>query len=282
MTAPIVVGYDGSVDSRIAVDFALAEAELRKQPLVIVYALLTPVPTLPFEATYAWHHDSTEREAAEKMLTQVAAEIRADAEHVRIDTEIVDTVVASAALIEKSRTASLLVVGSRGHGGISGLLLGSTSSQVAGHAHCPVLVTRRNVEYGEQRGVVVVGVDGSELSDHAVGFAFEVADMRGAELVAVHAWRPLIPRAEAEFEDVEADVLAESLESWQRRYPDVPVRRRSVSGNTRDVLLEQSAGADLLVVGSRGRGGFAGLILGSTSQAMLHHATVPVAVVHSR
>ncbi|MFD0559087.1 nucleotide-binding universal stress UspA family protein [Stackebrandtia endophytica] len=280
MSAPIVVGYDGSVDSRIAVDFALAEAELRERGLVIVYARLTPIPTLPFEATYAWHQDNSEREAAEKMLAQVAAEIRADAEHVVVDTEIVDTASASTTLVDKSRSAHLIVVGSRGRGGISGLLLGSTSSQVAGHAHCPVLVTRRNVEYGDPRGVVAVGVDGSELSDNAVGFAFATASMRGAELLAVHAWRPLVPRAEVDFADVEADILTEAVAPWRSRYPDVPVRLRSVSGGIRDVLLEEAAGADLLVVGSRGRGGFAGLILGSTSQAMLHHAAVPVAVVH--
>ncbi|MFC7615699.1 universal stress protein [Actinokineospora soli] len=163
--------------------------------------------------------------------------------------------------------ACLVVLGSRGLGGFGGLLLGSTAVQVAAHARCPVVVVR-----GERSGDVVVGVDGSAHSVEAIAFAFGEAQRLGAGVVAVTAGSQ---------EDEAARALAESVAGWAERYPDVPVRRSVVRGHAARALVDAAADAALLVVGSRGAGGFRGMLLGSVSQGVLHHATCPVAIVRS-
>ncbi len=193
---------------------------------------------------------------------------------------------ASSVLLAEARDAALVVLGNRGLGGFAGLLLGSVAVQVSAHADGPVLVVR-----GESRadGPVVVGVDGSELSQEAVRFAFEEAAWRGTELVAVHAWLyptpvgpgdilPLVYDLDA-FRDEEERVLAEAVAGWSERYPEVPVRRRLVRGSPGRALVEESRTAQLVVVGARGRGALGGLLLGSVSHAVLHHAHCPLAIV---
>jgi nucleotide-binding universal stress UspA family protein len=158
---------------------------------------------------------------------------------------------------------------------------------VAGHTTCPVAVVRQPP--AQPRGEVVVGVDGSPAGAEAVGFAFAEASFRGAVLRAVHAWsRPIAgggPFALADAEEMAQDerrVLAEALVGWSERYPDVKVTERLEHGHPVDVLREASTRADLLVVGSRGRGDLAGLLLGSVSHSLLHHAACPLAVTPPR
>lgn len=193
---------------------------------------------------------------------------------------------ASAVLLAESSAAELVVLGSRGLGGFAGLLLGSTAVQVSAHADCPVLVIRGEVPAS---GPVVVGVDGSELSEQAVAFAFAEASRRDTELIAVHAWLyptpvgpgdilPLVYDLDA-FREQEERVLAESVAGWSERYPEVTVRQRLVRGSPGGALVEQSRTAQLVVVGARGRGALGGLLLGSVSHAVLHHAESPVAIV---
>jgi nucleotide-binding universal stress UspA family protein len=190
-------------------------------------------------------------------------------------------------VLHHARQAPLVVLGDRGLGGFSGLIVGSVAVQVAAHAACPVLVARGSAHLD---GPVVVGVDGSEVSDHAVGFAFEEASLRRASLRAVLAWRypvstgpgdmlPLVYDS-AELAAEEELALAEATAGWSERYPDVDVIRHLDRGRPSKVLVQESAGAQLVVVGARGRGGFTGLLLGSVSHAVLHHAQCPVAVVH--
>lgn len=195
---------------------------------------------------------------------------------------------AAQVLVAESEHAQLVVLGTRGLGGFSGLLIGSSTVQVSAHAACPVAVVP---PAGPDRvdGPVVVGVDGSEISSHALEIGYEQAQARGARLVAVHAWRepvaigpgdvlPLVYDVDAVEED-ERRVLAESVAGWQEKYPDVEVEQRLVRSQAAQALLAAAESAQLLVVGSRGRGGFRGLLLGSVSQTLLHHMPCPLVIV---
>jgi nucleotide-binding universal stress UspA family protein len=266
--ARVIVGVDGSEQALVAVRTAAREAVHRKQPLHIVHAFIWPslhvnvgpvAPDLP--ETGLRHH-------AEKLLEEAAAEARAVAPQVPVTTLVIDGA-ATPVLLEESRGATLLVLGDRGLGGLSGLIIGSVAVHAAAHARCPVLVVRGPEPAA---GPVVVGVDGSEISRLAVGFAFQEADYRKAELVPVLA---------TEFVEQEARTLSESLAGWRTQYPDVVVRPELVYGHPRHVLVERSKVAQLMVLGASGRDTFTGLVLGSVSQALLYHSACPVAVVRA-
>ncbi len=217
---------------------------------------------------------------------QVLAEAQELAEEttnhaVSIDTEfVVDGVLP--ALIDRSKNAELIVVGCRGLGPIAGRLLGSVSRGLLQNAHCPVAVVHDS-EPPDPRAPIVVGIDGSPASEAAVALAFDEACRRGVELVAVHAWSdfavdalPGIDRSDLQTEAEET--LSERLSGWQQDYPDVKVRRVVVLDKPAHSLLEQSATAQLTVVGSHGRGGFARMLLGSVSSAVAESARTPVIV----
>jgi nucleotide-binding universal stress UspA family protein len=199
--------------------------------------------------------DGAHRHAAERVVSEAVDGARATGWGVPVTGEL--TVGWPAAVLaNESRTASLVVLGDRGLGGFTGLLVGSVAVQVAAHAVCPVLVARGTAH----RGDVLLGVDRSEANETAIGLAFEEAALR---------------RTEAD----EDRALTEAIAPWQDKYPDVTVHRRLVRGRVRPVLIDATRRARLVVVGSRGRGGFTGLLLGSVSQALLHHADCPVAIV---
>ncbi len=180
--------------------------------------------------------------------------------------------------------AQLVVVGDRGRGGVGGLLLGSVAATLAAHGACPVVVVR-GIEPPE--GPVVVGIDGSPLSEPALAAAFEAAAARAVPLVAVYAWRDLLldpGLASHDWAVVEQQgraELAERLAGWSGKYPDVPVRRVVVRDGPARALVEQSVTAQLLVVGSHGRGGVGALLLGSVSHAVLHRSHCPVMIVRA-
>ena len=197
-----------------------------------------------------------------------------------------------ALLIEESESARMAVLGSRGLGGFQGMLVGSVSVGVAEHGHCPVVVVRGRTlaDPPPEGGPVVVGVDGSPVSDAAVAFAFDEASLRGVPLVAVHTWTDpavgetwSVPPFDIDYEALAAEesrLLAERMAGWDEKYPDVPVRQVVTRDRPVRGLLKEAEGAQLLVVGSHGRGQLAGMMgLGSTSRALLHHSTCPVAVV---
>jgi nucleotide-binding universal stress UspA family protein len=230
--------------------------------------------------------DGGPRYEAERIVARAIAEARAAAPDLDVTGGIAEGEPASA-LLGEGPDAALIVLGDRGLGGFSSLLVGSVAVQVSAHATCPVLVAR-----GRERptGPVVVGVDGSEVSDLAIAFAVEETALRGAELVAVHAYTHPVSTAPGDMQPLVHDVdelradgerlLAEATAGWDGRYPDVTISHRLVHGRAGHTLVEESASARLIVVGSRGRGGFAGLVIGSVSQAVLHHAECPVVVVH--
>ncbi|TCB95390.1 universal stress protein [Micromonospora zingiberis] len=283
--APVVVGVDGSEIALHAVRAAAREAAYRNRPLRVVHAFIWPLMGVPLGPATGAPADGGLRNQAEQYVAEAVAEATKTAPEVSVTGAVVDGA-AAAVMLAEADDAALLVLGNRGLGGFAGLLLGSVAVQVSARAGCPVLVVR-----GEPRadGPVVVGVDGSPASGHAVGFAFEEASRRGVELVAVHAWLfpapagpgdilPLVYDLDA-FRQQEERTLAGSVAGWSERHPEVPVRQLLVRGSPARALVEQSPAAQLVVVGARGRGALTGLLLGSVSHAVLHHAQAPVAVV---
>ncbi|GAA3501628.1 universal stress protein [Streptomyces prasinosporus] len=288
MSGLVVVGVDGSAAGLAAVEVAAEEARVRSAGLRVVHAFLWPAMHVPLGASPLGPAEGGLRASTERLVSEAVERAGAVAPDVEVSRAVV-TGEPLTVLEAQSRSAELVVVGSRGMGGFVGLLVGSTSVHLAAHGRCPVLVVR---EPAVPDGPVVVGVDGSASGAKAVGFAFAEAALHGTDLVALHAWTgwnaPLPapqdertpyanePGAPATGEE---RLLSETLAGHQERYPGVRVRREVVHGGTREALIEASRTARLLVVGARGRGGFAGLVLGSVSQAMLHHAHCPVAVV---
>ncbi|WP_432989329.1 universal stress protein [Dactylosporangium sp. CA-233914] len=288
--ASVVVGVDGSRDGVYALQWAAADAARRHRPLHLVYAGESPQhlhPPVGLALPVSYQEDA--RQATERIVAGAVVHARDVAVDLRITTEIVaDRPVP--ALLNASRHASLVVVGNRGFGGFAALLVGSTGVQLAAHAECPVVIVRRRGRAdGPEAGRVVVGVDGSHDAEHALQFAFEQAAFRDAGLTAVHAyWLPAPVEAggitavvydQDEVRDEERRMLSESLAGWREKYPDVDIRPNVVPGTAGGALTDASTGAELLVVGARGHGGFPGLHLGSVSQAVIHHASCPVAVV---
>jgi nucleotide-binding universal stress UspA family protein len=285
MKHPVVVGIDGSARSLEAVDLAAREAALRDLPLRVVYGYVWPYIGVPPSASPVSLLEGDLQQDAEQIAQEGAARARSAEPSVDVEAAAVSGP-PTAVLLDESRRAALVVVGDRGLGGFTGLLAGSVAVQLAAHATCPVLVARGRPD---PTGDVLLGVDGSTASDPVVGFAFEEAALRGTGLTALHAWtgpvraKPgdMLPMVYdvAEVEAEEERVLAEALAGWHDKYSDVPVRRRLVYGHARQSLIEATDRAQLAVVGSRGRGGFTGLLLGSVSQAVLHHSACPIAIV---
>ena len=288
---PIVVGVDGSERGRHAVEWAAVAAKRHGVGLRLVHGCDVPVG---YPSGIVDSH--VLRTALEEQGRVWLAEARrvAEAAAPGLHTEdVFELAPPVPLLVKESREAAQVVLGSRGLGGFTGLLIGSTSVALAGRSLCPVVVVRgRNADEAPRTdGPVVVGVDGTPVGEAAIAFAFAEASLRGADLVAVHTWSDLILElvfaGEVDALDfsnvaVEArELLAERLAGWQERYPDVHVVREVQRERPTSALLTFAENAQLLVVGSRGRGGFRGLLLGSTSQHMLYHAPCPVAVVRT-
>jgi nucleotide-binding universal stress UspA family protein len=280
---PVLVGVDGSEESLNAVRWAAAGARLRGRPLRLVNTFIGPLLTAPLVAPpYDWLPDNL-REEADTLVRQAAEVARSLAPDVPVTGDVVSGP-PGRLLVEMSYDAHLVAVGHRGFGGFATLLLGSVASTVAAHAHCPVVVVRSQPPGA---GPVVVGVDGSEPSGAALEFAFEEADLRGVPLHAVHAWQPPSPPWRAglrydadEIETAQRHQLYGWLQPAKDKHPHVPVEHHLVAGDPPTVLIEAARDASLLVIGSRGRGGLTGMVLGSVSQQVVHHAGGAVAVIH--
>jgi len=287
MTRSVVVGVDGSASSLAAVDVAAREAQLRGLPLRVVHAFVWPYLGAPLGPSPYGPPEGGLQNDAERLLAEAVQQAARAVPGLDVESEIV-TGGATAVLLEESPAAALVVLGDRGLGGFTGLIVGSVAVQLTAHAHCPVLVVRGRPN---PSGPLVLGVDGSPEAWPAVLQAFDEASLRGAELVALHAWLDPVPAQLGDVlpvvydvDQVEAEemrLLAEAVAGCRERYPDVVVHEELVRARARDALMERSAQAQLLVVGSRGRGGVRGLLLGSVSQDALHEADCPVLVVPS-
>jgi nucleotide-binding universal stress UspA family protein len=287
----ITVGVDGSAGSTAALAWAARIASLRHLQLRIVHGLqLTGLyygglPGAGAEALF---------DAIRADGDRIVADARSLAESVDKDLVITTELPNEPPvpmLIDESRHARMLVVGRTGAGGFTGMLVGGTAATVASHAHSPVAIIRgrQDTTMIPDSGPVVVGIDGSPNSEPAIAVAFEEASLRGVPLVAVHAWNDVtyedtrgtvrvLTQPDA-LEGGEERLLTERLAGWPEKYPDVEIRRLLVRDRPRHALLEASETAQLVVVGSHGRGGFTGMLLGSTSQALVQHAPCPVLVV---
>ncbi|MBB5789534.1 universal stress protein [Jiangella mangrovi] len=270
MSSTIVVGVDGSPDSGIALDWAAKEAALRGVGLTVVYGLLMPVAAVPFGPAATLPPSEELRELATGVLDAARDRVARAEPAVDVDTFLILRG-AVEAILDVANEAELIVVGTRGLGGVSGLVLGSVSSRVAARASCPTVVVPSVVSPDD--GSIVVGVDGSRAGDAALRFALAEAGRRSAKVVAVYAHHDqsdlesLVPAA---LERARAAILTD---------PDVSIRIDP--GRPSDVLVEAGRDAALIVVGSRGRGQVRSLLLGSTSSAVLQRSSRPVAVVHS-
>jgi nucleotide-binding universal stress UspA family protein len=289
MEARVVVGVDGSARSLEAVDWAVADLRARPRRLHLLYACGWSLVDLPLGGTGLRLPTTPSTPegvylVAEKILAEAAGRVGIN---VPVTTEI-STDLPGRALLTASRTADLVVVGAQGAGGFAGLLLGSVAAQVTAHGRCPVVAVRAAPV---PDGPVVVGVDGSPASQRALELAHRYAAAHRRTLWAVHAWRlpewagpgatvPLVYDQDL-LRSAEQRVLDRAVDALPTDVAGVEVDRRPVVGPAASALIEASAQASLTVVGSRGHGGFAGLLLGSVSHQVLHHAAGPVAVVHA-
>lgn len=277
MVHEIVTGYDGSPGSARAVEWAVREARARGVVLTVCHAWTAGHDAPPGNFAAA---EAAQRHG-EHVLAGGLRRARAGTGPVEI-RPLLAAGPPARMLCEHSRDTTMVVVGSRGCGGLSGLPLGSVGLQVAGHASGPVTVVRGHSRplSGHQPGPVVVGADGSRAAEAAVAFAFDEAALRGVPLLAVCALADSVAvlgargRIREDFELAVAKCAAD--------HPEVTERRILAQGAPRSALLEAASQAQLLVVGARGRGGLRGMVLGSVSLAVLHYAQCPVSVIRHR
>jgi len=302
---PVVVGYDGSAAGHRALRWAVDEARRRWTSLIICHAWHWPYPVQPSDPAAIDMIESLARGVLDQGV-HIAAGL---APNLTIHPRLIAGPTSSA-LVSESHGARLLVVGTRGLGGFADLRVGSAAVQVPAHAVCPVIVVNRpEPSRRPTPGLVVVGVDGSPASAEAIGFAAEEAVLRDGHLHAVCCWTGdaaetglgggaaggVPGRLEGEtsgtgtlgpYSDPErarrraAAHFQETVAVWSEKFPDLRIETSFLERPPRRALREAAAHAELLVVGARGHGGVHGLPLGPVTQAMLHHAPCPVAIVH--
>lgn len=295
---PIVVGFDDSPASRQALLWALRTAQGRSADVLLVNAARTFPPMLAGRGTYVASPREIAAEAGQATLQAGVLLAANRAPGVAVTTKLVEDAPA-AALLHLLDRGDMVVVGTRGLGGFTELLIGSTSLKLASHARCPVVVVRDETpgaEPGHESGRVVVGVDGSkDVSTDAIAFAFDEASRRHTGLTALYASRETfydlpgrfgpIPKhnQNEEFRGEHRRWLTEHIAPWQEKYPDVNVKLDVLSQDPAEMLVAASSGAELLVVGSHRHGGpHSVLMLGSVTHAVLHHAHCSIAVVGHR
>ncbi|TPG32694.1 universal stress protein [Mycolicibacterium hodleri] len=283
----VVVGVDGSPSSDAAVEWAAREAASRRVPLTLAYVqplpleMAWPVPLVAAESSVQQTRFGDE---IVRRAHAIAVDLAGECGPVKLECEVsLGPIVPT--LVDLSKGADVIVVGCRGEGPVDRLLLGSVSSGLLHHARCPVAVIHDEAAAAPPRGdaPVLVCIDGSPASETATAIAFEEASRRAVRLHALHVWSDWshfeLPGYEVSTAAMQAQLaLAERLAGWQERYPDVIIDRIVACGHPAEVILSQADSAQLVVIGSHGRGGFAGMLLGSVSTAVAESATIPVIV----
>ena len=285
----IVVGIDGSPESDAAVQWAAREAVIRGEPVTLMHVVQPvvvsgAVGTGEFRVT-EWQEENARRVVDQALVVTDIAVNQSEPQDIR--TEVLHAHPVDA-LVDSSKDARMIVVGSHGRGALGHLLMGSISRGVVENAHCPVAVI--HADHGssviDPTAPILLGIDGSPASEAATAWAFDEASRRGVALTALHAWSdvgvfPIFGMDWRDYEGQGEEVLAERLAGWQERYPDVHVNRRLVCDTPAHWLSQDAQRAQLVVLGSHGRGGFGGVRLGSVSTAVTQTTTVPVVVVRS-
>lgn len=282
---PIVAGVDGLPQGTAAAEVAAREAALRGTSLRIVHGFIWPEMHVPLGPPEQGPAEGGLRHQAEQFVADAVGRARSTVPGVDVNGEVV-TGAPGQALVGRSDDAAMIVIGDRGLGAFTGLLVGTVASHLAAHARCPIMVVRGRPRPG---GPILLATDGSAEIEPAIGFAFQEAALRGAAITALHVWRQPLPRRHGEIvfpvydeglvQSAEERVLADTLAAWRDKFPQVPVSPRVVHGRVRHTIVEATGQAQLVVVGSRGNGGLTGLLRGSVSQAVLHHAACPVVIV---
>lgn len=290
LNAPVVVGMDGSPEAQRAARYAAREADQRRAPLRLVCAhpgaMRGSVPMIT--STFGREDD-----IAHELLATTQKTMSAAYPDVTVQSAVI-TGSAAGVLVDESRHAALVVIGTRATGGLLGHLAGSIAAQVAAHAHSPVIVLRPTA-YPDDAAVfddrpVVVGIDGSAESEKAMRFAVDEAVARHTDLRAVYVWTvlgvhdigALVADTYVNSEEAAkaARLLTEATSGWSDRYPDLTITHHPLHDtDTLGALVRAGDGAGLIVVGSRGNGGFLGLRLGSTVDGLIRFATASIAVV---
>jgi nucleotide-binding universal stress UspA family protein len=281
----IAVGVDGSAASNAAVCWAAHDAVMRKIPLSLVHVINPTASTwaqAPLLDGYTeWQENEGRRILAHAL--KVARDI-ANESGISIESELMSSATVPT-LVNLSKTAELLVVGTYGRGALARGLLGSVSSELMRHSHCPVAVIRDEdprMPHPAQ-APVLLGTDGSPASELATAIAFEEASRRHVDLIALHAWsdKEIFELPGLDWSAVKGEeerLLAEGLAGYQERYPDVTVHRLIVCDRPARALVDTSESAQLTVLGSHGRGRLAGTLLGSVSNAVVQSVRMPVIV----
>jgi nucleotide-binding universal stress UspA family protein len=298
MPRTITVGLDGSPESRAAAEWAAREAKLRGLPVKLVQ-VWEPVPEPMAQAPLLGAE--THQHWTERIPRESAEGLRLRHPGVEVSTEQL-TGRPAEALVDAGKDAELLVLGSRGLGGIGGFLLGSVGLAVVAHTERPVVLVRSGEQAADEHEMdpagipsaatafrpVVLGLDLADPDEKLLGFAFEAASRRSVPLRVVHAWNPppyyaygmaLEPAVEREMAKGDAVVLSEVLRPWRQKYPVVEVVEQSHDGSPSLLLIDASHEASLVVVGRRIRRASVGAHIGTVTHAVLHHSTAPVAVV---
>ena len=288
--ARYIVGWDGSPGATAALDWALAQAATTKSHVHLMHAVLA-IPPGPYGEVAL--DQGVYDDIATAVLDLGVDRAKEKYPHVQVTTGRAYRGV-TGALIDEAHPSDVIVMGTRGYGGFMTMLVGSSCIQTATHSQVPVVVIHPPQD-GQpayaSAGPVVIAIDGSDLSRNAMQFGLTMASLLQREALVIHAWTlppvEVVPPsfiAADEAAAIASDqqrLAAEYLAGWRQDFPDVKVTLRVIQGNTAAVLLEAAKTASLVVTGSRGRGEFRGAFLGSTSNALIHHALCPIAVVRA-